>query len=482
MQELYNKNIPGIKGFLKQKPSNQIDLQKASREFLCPQLEQILDQIQELTGSWNPVEIYTASNYHQEKTKFLSDWQEKGSAVNPSFTYALAEQLKLTETQNKLKDLLSNTQKLRVEVDHKTAEENKKLHQFALDLTILKINDDLATCELVSGIKNKNDDQTKKAIEQKYGELEKEMGVKANLVFEKMKERANHKTTIKNEKTILSEKEKNWLNNTMFNASEIKAAFVWTLKKYKLLAKQKGELGFLVEVSDEATSIDVRDKNNSGQPIVFIPTDRTVNGRQLLSLIGHEIECHVRQSMNGAKLFRLGGGQLKIDDEAMYEGLAVQDDYRFEKDYFGETFFVPPPFYIQAIALAKKGLNFGQVFEVMLEKIRATTSESDFNQSSLLEQTWLTTYRIFRGSTDPENKSAYALTKDRGYLKGFLINQELSKLNEDEYIQLAITNDRDLKMLKIFALNNMEVPYPLLNAQQSYWEQVLKQRCEQANT
>ena len=63
--------------------------------------------------------------------------------------------------------------------------------------------------------------------------------------------------------------------------------------------------GFAVTVDEKTTSIDVRDKSAKG-PTVFIPKQKKMNGIELLKLIGHEIEGHARQSINGERLFLIG--------------------------------------------------------------------------------------------------------------------------------------------------------------------------------
>ncbi len=474
MSHSLTSNLPLVKSFLADKPTAPlIDLSKLEHFIFSP-LDQILDQIIALTGSWNPVEIYTAHNYQAVKTKFLTQFSQNHQADNPVFDYPLVNDFAVTTFRPQLIELLGRTQTLAHQLKQKTkSDPNYLLQHLATQLTVLKINDDLATCDLVTGINQKNDRLTKLAVHRKYGQLSHIVISKATDVYHQLLAARAQAPPIAPKPALLTSAEQHWLENTFFNATEIAAAFSWSLAQYQLLAHRQGDSGFLVKIDPLVTSIDVRDKNSSGQPTVYIPADRRVSGQTLLSLIGHEIECHARQSMNGFKLFRLGGGSLKIDDETLYEGLAKQDDFRFERRFFGDTFSVPLPFYIQAIVLAQTGQTFCQVFEKILHNLHALTGDDEFSPASL-EHAWLITYRIFRGSTDPNNQARYGLTKDCGYLRGFLVDQDLSKLGYGEYNQLAVITGTDLGLLRIFDVEKKEIPYPLLNVQEKYWDQVLK--------
>jgi hypothetical protein len=273
---------------------------------------------------------------------------------------------------------------------------------------------------------------------------------------------------------LLNPEEQAWLLKQRFNAEQIKEVFEWALREYGLLAEKEGDFGFLVSI-EGVGSIDVRDKNASGAPKIIIPTDRVVNGKQILQLLGHEIECHVRQSMNGVRLFKLGGGALKTDGEAPYEGLAKQADLRFEQEWFGGDLSTPEPYYIKAMEMARGGADFATMFRAMKEMLG---KDSEFAQKAegLNYWTWTKTYRIFRGSSDPENKSHYVMTKDKAYLEGYLIAEQMRELGYGEYNQLAITTGAGVKLLGLFGVREEAVPYPDLGLQRFYWEEVLRMR------
>ncbi len=114
----------------------------------------------------------------------------------------------------------------------------------------------------------------------------------------------------------------------------------------------------------------------------------------------------------------------KSDNETLYEGLALLSDAAFSLDYYGET-DMPAPFYSFAIDLALKGETFCEVFLKIYELVSALPSTS---RNAAANRAWLTAYRIFRGCTNlSNNSSCYAMTKDKGYLEGYLIAREMTE-------------------------------------------------------
>ncbi len=477
------KNLPAIDDFLAQRQKAEMQLSQVEG-LVFPELSPILENIVELTRSWNPVEIYTASNHNQEREKFLQTYKTTGTADNPRFIYETADSLDFSEAKERLLKLRRSAMDLAKTVNQAGQDQETKLKYLGCLLAILKINDDLATINMLDGIKQKNDAQTKKALIQKYGPLDDVLIAQADSIYQQslIGEEAGESQSFP---TILTPQEQQWLSEPRFDAEQMAAAFRWALQKYGFLAEKPGDFGFIVQVDDKTTSIDVRDKNQFKQPMILVPqsiNERKRTGKNLLALIGHEIESHVRQSMNGAKLFAFGGGSLKIDGEALYEGLSKQADARFATNYFGEQSPTPGPYYIKAIELAQAGKNFREVFEKIVE-LRQAAAKTDKLTDSILNSSWLTTYRVFRGSTDPENSSAYAMPKDKGYLEGFLLSQQLEALGYDQYNQLAITTGAGFKMLGLFDVKEEDIPYPYLDLQREYWETVLKpQFMQEKNT
>lgn len=491
--------LPEVKKFVEQREKKD-NIQLENLEGLTfPELTPFLEEIVHLTSSWNPVEIYTATNAKTQKESFLKNYRETGDADNPQFNYELADKLDFSEAKNHLLQIRREIMALAKQIKNSEASDNQKtkLKYLACVLAILKVNDDLTTANMLEGIKSKNDSQTKLALDQKYGKgLSEALITEAeNIYQQKVAEsdktkistqqkpdkssEINEATEVEKQSPILSREEQEWLLSQEFNAEQIADVFNWALERYGFLAKEAGDFGFIVKIDPRATSIDVRDKNQSEQPTIVIPDNRLINGKNLLSLIGHEIESHARQSMNGAKLFAFGGGKLKIDGEAPYEGLAKQADIRFAHDYFGESSPTPLPYYIKAIELAQSGKTFKEVFAEMV-KLRQNVAHKTELTDKILDGAWSTTYRVFRGSSDPENKAHYAMPKDKAYVEGFLLSKQLKDLGYDQYNQMAITTGAGIKMLGLFDVKPTDIPYPNLDLQREYWEKFLKPKFEQS--
>ncbi len=463
-----------------EKQQKPFELEKI-RHFSFPELDSLIEEIISLTSGLNPVELYTASNFASEKDQFIAHYTEHGWAENPQFQYDIPSNIDFSALKNQLHHLRQEILQLYKQAKRGQLQESisenldsdlgQELQQIACKLATFKIIDDIATCNLALGIKEKDDQKSKKAIIQKYGDLDPSLLTIAEQVYQDQlrPQPENHNPT------IIDASQQQWLSDRKFSAPEIAAAFSWALEKNGFLAKKPGEVGFLVKI-DQASSIDVRDKNQDLQPMIIVPQDAVRTGKQLLALIGHEIEAHARQSMNGAELFRFGGGPLKIDNEIVYEGLAKRIDAKFAKQYFGQENAISKPFYTFAIDLALQGKTFSEVFSVLVEKIHQSKSNSESSDYSptTIKSAWQKTYRVFRGSTDPENKAAYAMTKDKGYLEGDIMLAQLAQYENDELTEIAITSDLGLRLLSLIDLESGgKIPYPYQDAQRQYWDQVL---------
>jgi len=277
-----------------------------------------------------------------------------------------------------------------------------------------------------------------------------------------------------------------WLEEKVVSADELRDAFVTVLRWYDLYYPERHDArrpGFQVAVTPQVSSIDVRDKTESGIPTIFIPAryNNPAHHRSradLLLLIGHEIECHARQSANGQVLFGFGGGPLKIDQEDYYEGLAMQADRDFRRRYLGIAAPTPGPYYVIAIGLAQEGHTFTAVFERLYQLLIHQTAHPDPIRAS--ERAWRVAYRVFRGSTRGDSTdSHYAMTKDQDYLAGYLCTRALERDECRDYNQLAITSGDFTRLLGNYRLEPGQIPYPYQDARDRYWREVLKPQYEQ---
>jgi len=248
----------------------------------------------------------------------------------------------------------------------------------------------------------------------------------------------------------------------------------------------------ILVISDKVTSIDVRDKASDG-PTIFIPKDRKIKLDELIGLVAHEIEGHARQSVNGRKLFLIGGGSLMGDNDMLYEGLGKRYEARIREKLFGDKASEPLPFFTFAVNDAEIGKSFSQIFSDQLDRrLHANlginpdqqidvSKIDDKSLSKAKDQAWLTTYRVMRGHIDTSNPHSYALAKDLAYLRGWMLDQDLLDINAGYLNEAAVIHYKALKLIARFDLEEEDLPVPFKDVSAKYWEEVLKPKMKAEN-
>lgn len=493
-------NSPEINSYLEKETrmTEKIKLPEF-REYL--ELNEIADQLVELTGGWNPVEIYGSGNSSEQKEKFLEAYKE-GKEYVPVFTYPRAVEIyeelgdKFKKTKESVNELLSMVKNI------KPQSRGERIARIAL---YSKIKDDLATTKMIEGIATRNDHLTREGMYQKYTHLDE------TVIDLAKKELANMIEGKKNTTTPLLDKEEIKYLKDLKNkipCEEIKIAFEWALENLGILYSESNQDGFRVVIDENTKSIDVRDKSKQGR-VVVVPSGRSVTRQSLMKLINHEIVGHARQSYNSEKLFRVGGGKLKFDDEVMYEGLALRNEKDMLLELFGEVSEDALPYYVLAIELAEKGSSFHKIFDEVVDlrlhvKLKVPQNETiDRNSinSDELEKvynsSWSTVIRVMRGHSDMSNKEAFAMSKDIAYLAGYQIDKELvqlesEKLFKDQEMSTGALNEMaglvkggllllaefDLSTQTIEELTQQGKYIPSQNLAKKFWYEVLKPEFE----
>ncbi len=244
------------------------------------------------------------------------------------------------------------------------------------------------------------------------------------------------------DKALLGQEEYNWLKDKVFTAEDQKEAFEYVLRKYSILRKGGRGDGYEVVIDENTTALDVRDKSYRG-PTLFVPAERSrpLTGDRFLPLLAHEIEGHARQSMIGKVLFGLGGDMLALDDEQLYEGYGLRLEKNIKRELFGNDNFIPRVYYPFAVKMAERGHSFYEIFsDQVMKRIsveKRTLREFDHAFIKALDEdilenamkdAWTITYRVMRGHTDTSNPEAYAMAKDLGYMRGWIIDKNLLKM------------------------------------------------------
>ena len=459
-----------------------IKLEKLPRDLVA-----IAENVARISGTWNPVEIYTpnVASQESEKKKFF-EAHDKGEEYNPQFIYEYANSLDLKTSRERL---LTQMHALRDFGEKKKRffwqKHDKKGGKLTLDrgtrifrtALYFKIKDDLATCDLVDGIKSKSEEKINAALKQKYPGIDQSLYDLAVSEYVKMSH-PKPEGEEKKEKGLLSDDEIKWLGERKVKAPEIAEAFKWALSRYGLLRTSTNGKGFMVKISKEATNIDVRDKSVFG-PTVFIPENREFDTKTLLGLIAHEIEGHARQSVNGEEVFLLGGGRLKIDNEQLYEGLGKRYETMIEKKLFGSSESTPVPYATFAVKMADEGNSFAQIFKDQLErriqvKLKTVSTIEPADMEKIKDNAWTTTYRTMRGHVDMTNPNKFAMTKDLSYLRGYQMDKQLVENGLGFINEEGVIAQGGLALIAELKLSPEKLPHPFLDVATQYWDEVLK--------
>ena len=357
----------------------------------------IICRMAEIISRLNPVELVTPTNVTEEKERWIRLAKE-GYYANPFFSY---DHTMLKEIASYGFELKAGEEHLYVNLEPETPAE-KAIH----DILINRIESAIICTEIAASILLGDDETTSRLSNKLYGWPSNSQAIKAYGIVEK-------KIEPEKAKSRFTKKEQDALKAMKFNANEIRFWFEEVINLY-------GIEGWTVEIGDQYTAIDVRDKNSTGKPLVGIPTDRTVDGLKLLELIGHEIDSHLRGSANCKALVAeiLGSDSplaplfdiiAKSDNELFYEGVAKISDVSVN----GSS-GLPLPYATIACDQARRGGDFSIVGEI-IKGIRIDMGQAE---SAAINGAWSTTYRVMRGSTTPEI-GGYCFVKDYIYMAGY---------------------------------------------------------------
>lgn len=367
----------------------------------------------------NVVEMVTPVNRLEQKKKFVEQ-AKQGIFINPTFDYDedLLEKIAAKRTElYRIENMLKNA------TPH-PASASYLVHQALL----VAVRQAIEATFLAENMMNQNDESADFAINNIYGAPSNETVARAREIAAENLRRGKL-DYLASYKYVLSDEEKELLKGKTFYAEDIKKAFEWAMSQFP------GATPWPVIISDKVSSIDVRDKNSTGEPAIFIPTKRKVDGLKLIELINHEIGCHWVSSQNAKRL-----GLVKCDHELIYEGLAADRDRKFSRDFTG-TFNLNFVYYIIAIDEAKQKKSFAEVAKTIYDLLPQGVKNRE-------AKAWMYTYRVFRGISNTENPYGFALTKDRAYFEGFNRVSELKAKGQEDYLALSTLDPETFEELK----------------------------------
>lgn len=348
----------------------------------------------------NPVEIVTPKNYAALKDE---------KSLSPTFEYDTDYLENVVSKQSSIEDsvgcILDNCET--------ESEGDAVLLEFFED----RANDAESSIGIARGILTKDDARTARNSGIKYG-------FAPPSVIAEAKDRAknnNYRFDACPRGSIVPEDVRKKLPDYVFDAEGTSRAFREGMN-YLGMGEQ-----FATKIDEGCAAIDVRSRSSLGYPVIVIPASKTRKGEEMLSLLAHEIFGHAFSSYNSRMAFSaiLGDTALaplvssyeKPDDEGFYEGVSKTYDVAVK----GEK-GLPLPWATIAIELARQGKNFLEVAEELFEMRR----KSGVTDERARELAWTTTYRVFRGATDPNNNadSRYVFGKDAAYFWGYKLALE----------------------------------------------------------
>ena len=362
-------------------------------------LAYIKSEVASINRQINIVEMVEAVNGEFEKRRWIESAQ-CGRFINPQFLYNEERLRETASFEAKVLELFD------LIYDYSPGDLRE---QFEVEMLLYTLQDLLISIEIAKSMLTQDDKAAAMFVRKKFGTVPY---VTKNLDLRKDAKAPE----------IIERK---------FDANEIKKAFEKAQERYGF--------SWPVEISDRAVAIDVRDKTSDGRKVV-IPKTRVVDSSQLLRLIGHEIESHMRCSMNGTVLFGFGGKDMKTDSEELYEGLAMLSDRDFDLWKKGRYQNELSSYYVRAIKMALDGASFAEVAKSLWQQRR--------HEDRPLEKAYNITRRVFRGIADTDNPAGYAFTKDLAYYNG--LNQAI-ELEDQGYSWLLELGSFDLDQLIIIA-------------------------------
>jgi hypothetical protein len=449
-----------------------------------PLYHQAAEKIARLTRFFNPVELYTIDDPAGTKVAFLEAAAE-GRLQNPKFTYRQSL-TRLEETLAKNNTSLEVIEKELRDIQsalHKSPRPASELEKVVRSALYSKLADDLATIELAHGLAAGDDTKVREAFSVKYGgRVDEALFGAARIVYGYLVETQAHAKKKRAEQfdkgKLPAEIASYLVEPDKMSAGELKEAIEWMLAGYYRHYEEKTgrefppDLKYRVVVSGQYSAIDVRDKSSEG-PVIGLP-EKPRSYKKHLELLRHEIDQHVRQSLNGRLMFGFGGGALKVDEETWYEGLAKHAEINFAREYFGDESEPSLPYFTFAIKMAEEGYSFVETFLAQRELRLAAGN----GEKTAAENAWNATYRAFRGHTDTSNAHRFALPKDQAYLRGWMLQSQLAERGLSHLNEAAIAQLDGLSLLARFDFSAKDLLFPDLNLTERWFEEVLSPRIE----
>lgn len=377
-------------------------------------IEQLRVAIGDLNRKVNLVELVEPVNADTEKKKWLKE-AKAGNFTNPDFHYNMEALLSVATLESRAEEYHRKARRLKAPT-RKSQFDKEMLTRVSYDL--------LLTTRIARAMLRHDDAKL------------------AHLVAEKFDSFVPLSLTLPRSEAKTSSPAEPSTEPKDYDAGKIEKMFRYALDEYGF--------DWPIVTSDTAAAIDVRSKSSHGHEIV-IPRDAKRTRTNVLRLVGHEIESHVRVSMNGSELFGFGGLDMKTDDETLDEGLAMLSDEAFDLWDHGH-YDGPLPWYMLATQMALSGKSFAEISQSLYEMRK--------DEPNTLTKAYNTTRRVLRGVSDTKNPMGYAFLKDLAYYHGYHLAKELDRAGYAWLLELGSFSYRDLLLvLQSFHVEQSMIPH-----------------------
>ena len=268
-------------------------------------------------------------------------------------------------------------------------------------------------------------------------------------------------------------------DETMYGHQEAKAFAEEVLQSYGLLGEESSDTDrpddgkWRVVVSEKFTTMSV----NGGRRVVQIP-QKSYSAKNLFTVtLAHEIEGHVLQHSNKAKLglrlFNKVGGDRSV---VFAEGGAMHNQDIVSRTAFGVS-STPNPHYLRTMVTKLNGGTYAdclktfydsalQPYKEMRDVGELSQEQFELEAKRNVKQAVNRTRRLFRnGGNYQSTDKVLTSSKDSAYLEGLILTEKLQEIDLHKFMYLTGVNIEALIFLmKSGLLSTKDIQAPTLKS------------------
>lgn len=388
---------------------------------------------QDLAKIWTDIDVeklLKPTNSAELKECFVKE----GGFFNPEFKYDTEAIEKCRGDLNliiqELSNILVNIRPLEVEEDE---DEESSRARFINHLLFARINEALCLEPFLEEVLNGTPEKAAGYLARIYSSPDREIvrfakEVAANGWHEVYEDIEQY--------TAINAKKREQMRKHAYSAESaaqlFRTALLRLLKEQIMCCYFNNNGGFEAKVGDY-NKVDTLFED--GKSVIVIPEGCSIDGEELLALIGREVEGHFRTMAvtrtilskmigKGSPLASIVPILAKDLDESNYHGFA-RNSYVYVKGLSG----LPEPFLTLAVDYARRKHSFAETAEY----IYRCCLKFGLDKTEAREKTWDATEKAFLGQSNTRKLVGYAFLKAGDELEGFL---KAGSMTENEFFYL----------------------------------------------